>query len=105
MQNRSARVPRILFGIAFMLLSILLTAALVSAVPPRSYYQLAVILNDSQAPKVDFSFWLDSPYTNVSANSTLVAATVNITVDFGPELAYLGVPRARSEEHTSELQS
>ena len=94
MQNRSARVPRILFGIAFTLLSILLTAALVSAVPPRSYYQLAVILNDSQAPKVDFSFWLDSPYTNVSANSTLVAATVNITVDFGPELAYLGIPRA-----------
>src|SRR2546426_11403245 len=102
MQNRAARVPRILFGIAFMLLSILLTAALVSAVPPRSYYLLAVILNDSQAPKVDFSFWLDSPYKNVSANSTLVAATANITVDFGPELAYLGVPGAvhSSVSHT-----
>src|SRR2546428_14075863 len=94
MQNRAARVPRILFGIAFMLLSILLTAALVSAVPPRSYYQLAVILNDSQAPKVDFSFWLDSPYKKVSANRTLVAATVNITLDSGPELAHLSAPEA-----------
>lgn len=94
MQNRAARVPRILFGIAFPLLAILITAALVSAIPPRSYYQLAVMLNDSQAPKVDFTFWLDSPYTNVSKNSTLVAATVNITVDFGPELAYNGVPKA-----------
>ncbi len=95
MQNRAARVPRILFGIAFVLLAILSTAALVSAVPPRSYYQLAVILDDSRALNADFSFWLDSPYPNDTANYSYgIAARINITADFGPELAYNGVPGA-----------
>lgn len=104
MQNRTARVPRILFGTAFVLLAILFTASLVSAVPPRSFYQLAVILNDSRAPDVDFSFWLDSPYPNDPTNySSGIAATLNITADFGPELAYRGVPGAVYTEEKRDV--
>src|SRR5437899_1910163 len=70
-QNRSARLPRFIFGVALLLLAFTLTASLASAVPRRSYYQLAVILNDSLN------------------NSDVMARTISITVVFGPELAYL----------------
>ncbi len=86
-QSRTAHVPRFISGVAFLLLAFTLTASLVSAVPRRSYYQLAVILNDSHAPDVDFSFWLDSPYPNNLSYSDTMAATISITVRFGPELA------------------
>src|SRR2546426_1540669 len=88
-QNRTARVPRFISGMALLLLAFTLTASLASAVPRRSYYQLAVILNDSHAPDVDFTFWLDSPYANDPVNnSDVMAATIGITAVFGPELAY-----------------
>src|SRR5207247_2269553 len=64
-----------------------LTHSRFSAVPRRTFYQLAVILNDSHAPDVDFSFWLDSPYPNNLSYSDTMAATISITVRFGPELA------------------
>ncbi len=89
-QNRAARLPRFIFGVALLLLAFTLTASLASAVPRRSYYQLAVILNDSHAPDVDFTFLLDSPYLNDPVNnSDVMARTISITVVFGPELAYL----------------
>src|SRR5256712_1407082 len=88
MQNRTARVPRFISGVALLLLAFTLTASLASAVPRRSYYQLAVILNDSHAPDVDFTFWLDSPYPNNLSYSDTMAATISITAVFGPELAY-----------------
>jgi len=88
-QNRTGRVPRFISGVALLLLAFTLTASLASAVPRRSYYQLAVILNDSHAPDVDFTFWLDSPYANDPVNnSDVMAATIGITAVFGPELAY-----------------
>src|SRR2546426_10679467 len=88
-QNRTGRVPRFISGAALLLLAFTLTASLASAVPRRSYYQLAVILNDSHAPDVDFTFWLDSPYANDPVNnSDVMAATISITAVFGPELAY-----------------
>ncbi len=88
-QNQTARVPRFISGVALILLAFTLTASLVAAVPRRSYYQLAVILNDSRAPDVDFTFWLDSPYANDPLNnSDVMAATISITAVFGPELAY-----------------
>src|SRR5213592_7010 len=87
-QSRTAHVPRFISGVAFLLLAFTLTASLVSAVPRRSYYQLAVILNDSHAPDVDFAFWLNSPYLNNQSNIDTMAATISITVIFGPELAY-----------------
>src|SRR5207245_9824458 len=85
--SQTAHVPRFISGIALILLAVTLTASLVSAVPRRSYYQLAVILNDSHAPDVDFSFWLDSPYPNNLSYSDTMAATISITARFGPELA------------------
>src|SRR5207245_9464832 len=88
MQNRTARVPRFISGVALLLLAFTLTASLASAVPRRSYYQLAVILNDSHAPDVDFTFWLDSPYPNNLSYSDTMAATISITAVLGPELAY-----------------
>src|SRR3989442_6261106 len=88
MQNRTARVPRFISGVALLLLAFTLTASLASAVPRRSYYQLAVILNDSHAPDVDFTFWLDSPYPNNLSYSDTMAATISITAVFGPALAY-----------------
>src|SRR5438093_1839325 len=87
-QNRTARLPRFISGVALLLLAFTLTASLASAVPRRSYYQLAVILNDSHAPDVDFTFWLDSPYPNNLSYSDTMAATISITAVFGPELAY-----------------
>src|SRR5436853_6946987 len=87
MQNRTARLPRFISGVALLLLAFALTASLASAVPRRSYYQLAVILNDSHAPDVDFTFWLDSPYPNNASYSDSMAATISITAVFGPELA------------------
>src|SRR5205809_155721 len=88
-QNRTGRVPRFISGVALLLLAFTLAASLASAVPRRSYYQLAVILNDSHAPDVDFTFWLDSPYANDPVNnSDVMAATIGITAVFGPELAY-----------------
>src|SRR2546427_12698549 len=87
-QNRTARFPRFIPGVALLLLAFPLTASLASAVPRRSYYQLAVILNDSHAPDVDFTFWLDSPYPNNASYSDTMAATISITAVFGPELAY-----------------
>src|SRR6059058_374494 len=87
-QSRNAHVPRFFSGVAFLLLAFTLTASLASAVPRRSYYQLAVILNDSHAPDVDFTFWLDSPYPNNVSYSDTMAATISITAVFGPELAY-----------------
>jgi hypothetical protein len=93
LKNQTAHIPRSLFAIVLVLLAMLVTAALVSAVARRSYYQLAVIVNDSQAPTVAFSFWLDSPYPYDPTNySDTVAGTISITADFGPELAYEGVP-------------
>src|SRR5213593_1484831 len=82
-QNRTARVPRFIPAVALML-----AVSLAAAVPRRSYYQLAVILNDSHAPDVDFTFWLDSPYPNNASYSDTMAATISITAVFGPELAY-----------------
>jgi len=88
-QNRTARVPRFISGFALLVLALTFTASLASAVPRRSYYQLAVILNDSHPPHVDFTFWLDSPYANDPVNnSDVMAATISITAVFGPELAY-----------------
>jgi hypothetical protein len=48
-------------------------------------------------------FWLDSPYPNDPNNySNEIAATINITAAFGPELACRGVPAAvyTAEDHT-----
>lgn len=86
-QDRTARAPRFIPAVALILLALTLTASLAAAVPRRSYYQLAVILNDSHAPNVDFVFWLDSPYPNNASYSDTMAATISITAVFGPELA------------------
>ena len=90
-RKRLARV--ILAAVAVLLASlVLLTAATVTAAPRRSYFQLVVIINDSNAPEVRFTLWLDSPYPNDWQNySDTTARTVNVTADFGPELAYYGV--------------
>src|SRR5438132_13988022 len=87
-QNRTGRVPRFISGVALLLLAFTLTASLASAVPRRSYYQLAVILNDSHAPDVDFTFWLDAQYPNNASYSDTMAATISITAVFGPDLPY-----------------
>src|SRR2546426_10033209 len=87
-QNRPPRVPRFIPAVALILLALTLTASIAAAVPRRSYYQLAVILNDSHAPDVDFTFWLDSPYPNNASYSDTMAATISITAVFGPELAF-----------------
>src|SRR5437879_13853544 len=87
MQNRTARVPRFISGVALLLLAFTLTASLASAVPRRSYYQLAVILNDSHAPDVDFTFWLDSPYPNNLSYSDTMAEPISITSLFVRVLA------------------
>src|SRR5437867_619667 len=102
-QNRTGRVPRFISGVALLLLAFTLAASLASAVPRRSYYQLAVILNDSHAPDVDFTFWLDSPYANDPVNnSDVMAATIGITAGLGAAgVLGLGVyvtRRARLEE-------
>src|SRR2546425_7268216 len=86
-KNRTARVPRFTPAIALILLALTLTVSLAAAVPRRSYYQLAVILNDSNAPDVAFTSWLDSPYPNNASYSDTMAATISITAVFGPELA------------------
>src|SRR3989475_7541416 len=88
LKNRTARVPRYIPAVALILLALTLSVSLAAAVPRRSYYQLAVILNDSHAPDVDFTFWLDSPYPNNVSYSDTMAATINITAGFGPGLAY-----------------
>src|SRR5213593_1319803 len=67
-QNRTARVPRFIPAVALIL--------------------LALTLNDSHSPDVDFTFWLDSPYPNNQSYSDTMAATISITAVFGPELAY-----------------
>src|SRR2546427_11278115 len=85
-QNRTARLPRFIPGVALLLLAFTRTASLASAVPRRSYYQLAVILNDSHAPDADFTFWLDSPYPNNLSYSDTMAATISITAGFWPQL-------------------
>ncbi len=87
-QLGQARVSRILAGSALAFLAFILIAPIGSATLPRSYYQLAVIISDSNAPRVDFFFWLDSPY-NSSYNITM-AKTIDISVSFGPELTYQG---------------
>ncbi len=87
-QDRTARVPRFIPAVALILLALTLMVSLAAAVPRRSYYQLAVILNDSHSPDVDFTFWLDSPYPNNQSYSDTMAATISITAVFGPELAY-----------------
>src|SRR2546427_70415 len=87
-KNRTARVPRFIPAVALILLALTLAVSLAAAVPRRSYYQLAVILNDSHAPDVDFTFWLDSPYPNNASYSDTMAATISITAVFGPELAF-----------------
>src|SRR5712691_12566848 len=87
-QNRTARVPRFIPAVVLILLALTLMVSLAAAGPRRSYYQLAVILNDSHSPDVDFTFWLDSPYPNNQSYSDTMAATISITAVFGPELAY-----------------
>src|SRR5256712_3831579 len=87
-QRRPARVPSCVPGVALIRRARTLSVSLAAAVPRRSYYQLAVILNDSHAPDVDFTFWLDSPYPNNVSYSDTMAATISITAAFGPELAY-----------------
>src|SRR2546427_770554 len=82
-QNRTARVPRFIPAVALILLALTLAVSLAAAVPRRSYYQLAVILNDSHAPDVDFTFWLGSPYPNNASYSDTMAATISITAVFG----------------------
>src|SRR5438132_8350829 len=87
-QNRTARLPRFIPAVALILLALTLTVSLAAAVPRRSYYQLAVILNESPAPDVDLQCWLDAPYANHVSYSDTMAATISITAVFGPELAY-----------------
>jgi len=89
-----ARFARgILVAVAALLAAfVLASASSVTAAPRRSYFQLVVIINDSNAPDVRFTFWLDSPYPNDPTNySDTTARSVNLTTDFGPELAYEGV--------------
>src|SRR5207245_7379680 len=87
-QNRTARVPRFIPAVALILLALTLAVSLAAAVPRRSYYQLAVMLNDSHAPDLDFTFWLNSPYPNNASYSDTIAATISIPAVFGPELAF-----------------
>src|SRR5438309_10940336 len=87
-QHRTSRVPRFIPAVALILLALTLTVSLAAPVPRRSYYQLAVILNDSHAPDVDFTLSLDSPYPNNVRYSATMAATLNITAVFGPEFAH-----------------
>lgn len=81
----------------------MLVGSLASAAPPRSYYQLAVIINDSKSPTVAFSFWLDSPYTNTTLNASATAKTLNLTVAFGPELALDGQPATTYKEEQQDV--
>src|SRR6266581_3326318 len=86
------RISRIILGAALALLASLLVTSLANAAMPRSYFQLAVIIIDRSAPRVDFNFWLDSPYSSsdqATLNETM-AKTVDITAMFGPELTYQG---------------
>jgi len=62
----------------------MIVAGSANAALPRSFYQLAVIIVDREAPRVDFIFWLDSPYS--STNNQTMAKTIDITANFGSEL-------------------
>src|SRR2546428_13577454 len=77
-QNRTARLPRFISGVALILLAFTLTASLASAVPRRSYYQLAVILNDSHAPEVVLTFWLDWPCAKNWRYTATMATSISI---------------------------
>ena len=93
LDSRPRLARGILVAVAALLAAfVLASASSVTAAPRRSYFQLVVIINDSNAPDVRFTFWLDSPYPNDPTNySDTTARSVNLTTDFGPELAYEGV--------------
>jgi hypothetical protein len=84
----------ILAAVAVVLAALVLfSPSSVTGAPRRSYYELVVVINDSDAPVVRFTFWLDSPYPDDPQNySDTTARTLNVTADFGPELAYFGTP-------------
>ena len=83
-QSGRTHVSRVIFSAALVLFAFLIVAGSANAALPRSFYQLAVIIVDREAPQVDFSFWLDSPYS--STNNQTMAKTIDITANFGPEL-------------------
>src|SRR6266545_4929034 len=84
MQSGRTHVSRVIFSAALVLFAFLIVAGSANAALQRSFYQLAVIIVDREAPQVDFSFWLDSPYS--STNNQTMAKTIDITANFGPEL-------------------
>ncbi len=84
MQSGHTHVSRVIFSAALVLFAFLIVAGSANAALPRSFYQLAVIIVDRDAPRVDFIFWLDSPYS--STNNQTMAKTIDITANFGPEL-------------------
>src|SRR6266516_1198667 len=91
MQSGRAHISRVIFSAALVLFAFLIVAGSANAALPRSFYQLAVIIVDRDAPRVDFIFWLDSP---PSTSNLTIAKTIDITASFGPELtcqaAYVG---------------
>ncbi len=102
-QQGRARASRVIAGAALVFVAIGLAGSIASAALPRSYYQLAVIINDSRAPTVAFTFWLDSPFTNTTDNITTTAKTIDITVNFGPELALDGEAGATYTRHMDNV--
>ncbi len=83
MQSGHTHVSRVILSAALVLFAFLIVAGSANAALPRSFYQLAVIIVDRDAPRVDFSFWLDSP---PSTSNLTVAKTIDITASFDPEL-------------------
>ena len=83
-QSGRTHISRVISSAALVLFAFMIVAGSASAALPRSFYQLAVIIVDREAPRVDFIFWLDSPYS--STNNQTMAKTIDITANFGSEL-------------------
>src|SRR6266540_42393 len=98
-QLGQAHVSQVISSAGLVLFAFLIVAGSANAALPRSFYQLAVIVVDREAPRVDFVFWLDSPY--YSTDNQTMAKTIDIAANFGPELtcqaAYVGSCQSSSQ--------
>ncbi len=83
-QLGQAQISRVIASAGLVLFAFLTLAGSANAALPRSFYYLGVIVVDREEPRVDFVFWLDSPYS--STDNQTMAKTIDVTANFGPEL-------------------
>lgn len=76
--------------LAVLSVALLMLSLSASASAPRSYFDLTVLIDRSQVPKVRFDFDLQDPLWYAGSNDTYLAEYVNISVALGPELTLDG---------------